>query len=170
MQVIVIGGFARQLFLRSLFSIVCRSISSLIYRCIVLFYFSIYLFHMISCCTLIILKLDPAEDDHEKERISVEEANRPFPVPKDGITFESLIRNRDEVEYFKEFLNKKHNRGEGKGLEGEGGGRGFPLKTGGVLVGNLKCKLERRLFLCWLRPHLIPFGYYIDTSKKYELP
>ncbi|RMX53678.1 hypothetical protein pdam_00000335, partial [Pocillopora damicornis] len=55
--------------------------------------------------------LDPAEDDHEKERISVEEANRPFPVPKDGITFESLIRNRDEVEYFKEFLNKKHNRG-----------------------------------------------------------
>ena len=119
---------------------------------------------------LIILKLDPAEEDHEKERISVEEANRPFPVPKDGITFESLIRNRDEVEYFKEFLNKKHNRGEGKGLEGEGGGRGFPLKTWGVLVGNLKCKLERRLFLCWLRPHLIPFGYYIDTSKKYELP
>ena len=117
----VIGGFARQLFLRSLFSIVCRSISSLIYHCIILFYFSINLFHMISCCTLIILKLDPAEDDHEKERISVEEANRPFPVPKDGITFESLIRNRDEVEYFKEFLNKKHNRGEGKGLEEEGG-------------------------------------------------
>ena len=86
---------------------------------------------MISCCTLIILKLDPAEEDHEKERISVEEANRPFPVPKDGITFESLIRNRDEVEYFKEFLNKKHNRGEGKGLEGEGGGEGVPTQDWG---------------------------------------
>lgn len=55
--------------------------------------------------------LDAAEEDHEKERISVEEANRPFPVPKDGITFESVIKDREEVEHFKEFLNKKHNRG-----------------------------------------------------------
>ena len=52
-----------------------------------------------------------AEDEHEKERISVEEANSPFPVPKDGVTFEALIRNRDEVEHFKEFLNKKHAKG-----------------------------------------------------------
>ena len=44
----------------------------------------------------------------------MEEANRPAPVPKDGITFEALIRNRDEVEHFKEFLNKKHAKGEGK--------------------------------------------------------
>ena len=41
----------------------------------------------------------------------MEEANRPLPVPKDGVTFESLIRNREEVEHFKEFLNKKHARG-----------------------------------------------------------
>ena len=47
----------------------------------------------------------------------MEEANRPAPVPKDGITFEALIRNRDEVEHFKEFLNKKHARGEGKCLK-----------------------------------------------------
>ena len=44
----------------------------------------------------------------------MEEANRPVPVPKDGITFEELIKNRDEVEHFKEFLNKKHTRGEVK--------------------------------------------------------
>ncbi|KAL9980558.1 hypothetical protein ACROYT_G009160 [Oculina patagonica] len=55
--------------------------------------------------------LGNAEDDHEKERISIEEANRPPPVPKDGFTFETLIRNRNEVENFKEFLNKKHARG-----------------------------------------------------------
>ena len=60
------------------------------------------------------LKLGSSEDDHEKERISVEEANRPPPVPKDGFTFETLIRNRDEVEHFKEFLNKKHARGKGE--------------------------------------------------------
>ena len=41
----------------------------------------------------------------------MEEANRPLPVPKDGFTFESLIRNRTEVEHFKEFLNKKHGKG-----------------------------------------------------------
>ena len=56
-------------------------------------------------------QLDSAEDEQEKERISVEEANRPLPVPKDGFSFETLIRNRDEVEHFKEFLNKKHTRG-----------------------------------------------------------
>lgn len=44
----------------------------------------------------------------------MEEANRPAPVPKDGITFEALIKNRDEVEHFKEFLNKKHAKGKGK--------------------------------------------------------
>ena len=58
-----------------------------------------------------LFQLGNAEEDHEKERISVEEANRPLPVPKDGVTFESLIRNREEVEHFKEFLNKKHARG-----------------------------------------------------------
>ena len=74
---------------------------------------------LITNSSLNIFKLDAGEDDQEKERISVEEANRPFPVPKDGFTFESLIRNRNEVEYFKEFLGKKHNRGEDK-TPGEG--------------------------------------------------
>lgn len=41
----------------------------------------------------------------------MEEANSPLPVPKDGFAFEALIRNRDEVEHFKEFLNKKHAKG-----------------------------------------------------------
>ena len=51
------------------------------------------------------------DDGSDKERISVDEANRPLPVPKDGFTFESLIRNRTEVELFKEFLSKKHTKG-----------------------------------------------------------
>ena len=41
----------------------------------------------------------------------MEEANSPLPVPKDGFTFETLIRDREEVEHFKGFLNKKHARG-----------------------------------------------------------
>lgn len=51
------------------------------------------------------------EDEQDKERISVDEANRQIPIPKDGFTFETLIKSRDEVEYFKEFLSNKHTRG-----------------------------------------------------------
>lgn len=47
----------------------------------------------------------------EKEKISIDEANRPMPIPKDGFSFETLIRNRSEVEYFREFLSKKHTKG-----------------------------------------------------------
>ena len=57
-------------------------------------------------------QLDSVDDDQEKERISVEEANRPLSVPKDGFTFEALIKNREEVEHFKEFLGKKHAKGK----------------------------------------------------------
>ena len=42
----------------------------------------------------------------------MDEANRPMPVPKDGFTFETLVKSREEVEYFKEFLTKKHTRGK----------------------------------------------------------
>ena len=36
-----------------------------------------------------------------------------MPEPKDGFTFETLIKNREEVEHFKNFLTKKHGRGKG---------------------------------------------------------
>ena len=36
-----------------------------------------------------------------------------MPEPKDGFTFETLIKNREEVEHFKNFLTKKHGRGRG---------------------------------------------------------
>ena len=42
----------------------------------------------------------------------MDEANRQIPIPKDGFTFETLIKSRDEVEYFKEFLSNKHTRGK----------------------------------------------------------
>lgn len=55
--------------------------------------------------------LGDTEDEQDKERISVDEANRAMPEPKDGFTFETLIKNREEVEHFKNFLTKKHGRG-----------------------------------------------------------
>ncbi|XP_031550659.1 regulator of G-protein signaling 22-like [Actinia tenebrosa] len=54
---------------------------------------------------------DGIDEDIEKEKISIEEASRPMPVPKDGFSFETLIRNRNEVEHFREFLSKKHTKG-----------------------------------------------------------
>ncbi|XP_020903032.1 regulator of G-protein signaling 22, partial [Exaiptasia diaphana] len=56
-------------------------------------------------------ELDGTESDMEKEKISIDEANRPMPIPKDGFSFEMLIRNRKEVEFFREFLSKKHTKG-----------------------------------------------------------
>ena len=50
-------------------------------------------------------------DDLERDTISIEEANHPMPLPKDGFTFDSLIRTREEVQHFKEFLTKKHGKG-----------------------------------------------------------
>lgn len=57
------------------------------------------------------LQHDGIDSDMEKEKISIEEANRPMPIPKDGFSFEILIRNRKEVEFFREFLSKKHSKG-----------------------------------------------------------
>ncbi|XP_032220371.2 uncharacterized protein LOC5519668 isoform X2 [Nematostella vectensis] len=51
------------------------------------------------------------DEDVDKDKITIEEANSPMPVPKDGFSFDVLIRSRKEIEYFKEFLNKKHTKG-----------------------------------------------------------
>ena len=53
------------------------------------------------------------EDDYDdiREKISIEEMNSPLPVSSDGVTFDSFIRNKQDVDSFKEFLQRTNNKG-----------------------------------------------------------
>ena len=53
------------------------------------------------------------EDDYDdvREKISFEEMNSPLPVASDGVTFDSFIRNKQDVDSFKEFLQRTNNKG-----------------------------------------------------------
>jgi len=50
------------------------------------------------------------EEDH-REKISVEEVNLPLPPAADGVTFESFIRSKSDLESFKQFLERTNNKG-----------------------------------------------------------
>lgn len=47
----------------------------------------------------------------QRGKYSIEEANQPFPVPHDGLSFESVIKDRDELEGFQKYLEKKDPKG-----------------------------------------------------------
>ena len=54
---------------------------------------------------------EDTEEEDSREKISIEEMNSPMPVASDGITFESFIRNKHDLETFKDFLERKNNKG-----------------------------------------------------------
>ncbi|XP_028406218.1 regulator of G-protein signaling 22-like [Dendronephthya gigantea] len=47
----------------------------------------------------------------QQGKYSIEEANQPFPVPHDGISFENVIKDRSELEGFQKYLEKKDPKG-----------------------------------------------------------
>lgn len=55
-----------------------------------------------------------SQDGREKSehgKYSIDEANHPLPSPQDGISFESIIKDRDELEGFQKYLEKKDPKG-----------------------------------------------------------
>ena len=63
---------------------------------------------------LLQLKDKETEEEEEdcREKISLEEVNAPLPVAKDGVTFNSFIRNKADLEEFKEFLRSTNSKGK----------------------------------------------------------
>lgn len=58
--------------------------------------------------------MESDDDDEEdyREKVTIEEMNSPLPAAADGVTFESFIRNKQDFETFKEFLERRNNKGE----------------------------------------------------------
>ena len=55
---------------------------------------------------------DEEEDEEDpREKISIEELNLPLPAAADGVSFESFIRKKSDLESFKEFLDRTSNKG-----------------------------------------------------------
>lgn len=50
-------------------------------------------------------------DHSERGKYSIEAANHPPPMPADGVSFESVLKDRDELEGFQKFLEKKDPKG-----------------------------------------------------------
>ena len=56
-------------------------------------------------------EIEDEDDEDPREKISLEEVNLPLPSATDGITFETFIRNKHDLESFKEFLERTNNKG-----------------------------------------------------------
>ncbi|CAB4017228.1 Hypothetical predicted protein, partial [Paramuricea clavata] len=57
------------------------------------------------------LESDDGREHSERGKYSIEEANHPQPLSSDGVSFESLIKDRDELEGFQKYLEKKDPKG-----------------------------------------------------------
>jgi hypothetical protein len=57
------------------------------------------------------LESDDDREHSERGKYSIEEANHPQPLSSDGVSFESVIKDRDELEGFQKYLEKKDPKG-----------------------------------------------------------
>ena len=57
------------------------------------------------------LESEDGRDHSERGKYSVEDANHPPPLPSDGVSFESVLKDRDELEGFQKYLEKKDPKG-----------------------------------------------------------
>lgn len=55
--------------------------------------------------------LKDQEEEENSDKISSNEIEEAVPVGKDTLTFDALIRNKTEMEYFQSFLEEKHQLG-----------------------------------------------------------
>jgi hypothetical protein len=57
------------------------------------------------------LESEDGREHSERGKYSIEDANHPQSLSSDGVSFESVIKDRDELEGFQKYLEKKDPKG-----------------------------------------------------------
>jgi hypothetical protein len=74
-------------------------------------YFTIIVFQPCSILNSTQLESEDGRDNSERGKYSIEDANHPRPSSSDGMSFENVIKDRDELEGFQKYLEKKDPKG-----------------------------------------------------------